>query len=630
MSILFFGGGRENMMELTKEQQTLIDYALAGHNVMCNACIGSGKTTTIQRLCMELPKDKKILYLTFNASLKLDAKRKITLKNKYSRVQNYHGFAYGICSQNQFCVNRTNPIEVLLKNKLAVPYYDVLIIDEYQDIDDEISKLLWKIKDVNPNIQIIVVGDMDQKIYDSSNLDVLTFFKKFLGKHKDVYLTTCFRLNSLYAGEISKVWDKPINGANEACKVMCMDMGDVIDFLATQNPKDVLVLGQNNYGARTEIQNELEKKYPKKYNKNTVYASISDDNEISNTRQSSKRKQTENCALFITYDKCKGLERDTCVVCNFDDSYWISRTGKTNAKYEILKNLFLVAVTRGKKNIIFCNSEQTSKSGQNAKRPYPYSVLDMIKEPTEMNTKINDLNPSTMYSFKYRENIEGLYRQLAIEKITQQDEREIVCKNSEGLIDLSPCVGEYQESIFFMDYDINKEVNLLKDDKQKLYRIRTSNSKSITSKILQLTAIETGQERYVSQTQGVRFFEKDEEAKLIERLSTHLSGNSKHQICMDPIKIEYGDGKHFSIRGVADAQKGNTIYELKFVDEPKKEHFLQLATYMVGLHKSTGVLWNTRKNQYYVVKIKNKRTFVNKMVQTVSNGNYKKGKVNRN
>lgn len=616
-------------IDLTTEQKSLIEYALAGYNVMCNACIGSGKTTTIQRLCLELPKDKSILYLTYNKSLKLDAQRKIKLKDKSSSmVQNYHGFSYVICKHNNLCVNNTNSIEVLLKSNLSVNSYDVLIIDEYQDISDEISKLLLKIKERNPNIQIVVVGDMDQRIYDR-NLDVLTFFKQFIGKHKEVYLTTCFRLNGSYANEIGIAWDKKINGTNEKCKIMCMEVDEVVSFLSAQNPQDVLVLGKNNYGTRTEIQNQLEKEYPEKYNKNTLYASISDSNETGNTQHAKKRSQNANCALFITYDQCKGLERDTCVICNFDSLYWKSRTGNTNAKYEIMKNLFLVAITRGKKNIIFCNPEQTSESNQGSKRPYPYSVIDEIKKPTSTNKTINDLTASNMYNFRYKENIDELYSELIITEIPQKNQSEIVCKNKEGLIDLSPCVGEYQESIFFVDYDINKEVNLLKDDKKKLYKLRMNNFKKITDKILLFTAIETGQERYISQTQGIRLFEENEETKLIKRLSTHLSKNSKHQITMDPIKIEYANGEQFSIHGVADAQKGNTIYELKYVDEPKKEHFLQLATYMLGLHKSKGVLWNTRKNQYYEVKIKNKKSFVNKIVQAVSNGNYNKGKLKR-
>ena len=47
--------------DLSDEQQQMIRYAKNGYNVLVDACIGSGKTTTIQVLCNEL-KEKRILY----------------------------------------------------------------------------------------------------------------------------------------------------------------------------------------------------------------------------------------------------------------------------------------------------------------------------------------------------------------------------------------------------------------------------------------------------------------------------------------------------------------------------------------------------------------------------------------
>lgn len=40
---------------LSDEQKEFVDVALAGHNVLVDACIGSGKTTAIQYLCDLLP-----------------------------------------------------------------------------------------------------------------------------------------------------------------------------------------------------------------------------------------------------------------------------------------------------------------------------------------------------------------------------------------------------------------------------------------------------------------------------------------------------------------------------------------------------------------------------------------------
>ena len=38
-------------MELSQEQELFIERALAGRDILVDACIGSGKTTAIQELC---------------------------------------------------------------------------------------------------------------------------------------------------------------------------------------------------------------------------------------------------------------------------------------------------------------------------------------------------------------------------------------------------------------------------------------------------------------------------------------------------------------------------------------------------------------------------------------------------
>lgn len=81
-------------LELSSEQNEFITEALDGKNILVDACIGSGKTTSIQQLCNAFPPDKRILYLTYNRLLKLDAQAKI--KSSNTTVTNYHGFAMGV------------------------------------------------------------------------------------------------------------------------------------------------------------------------------------------------------------------------------------------------------------------------------------------------------------------------------------------------------------------------------------------------------------------------------------------------------------------------------------------------------------------------------------------------------
>lgn len=204
--------------DLSSEQQEFVHLALSGKNVLCDACIGSGKTSTINVLCDAYPPERRILYLTYNRLLKLDAKDKI--KNHNVLVQNYHGFASLLLNKKGIrnC-GQGEQLAMVLEKKIPIPPIDTLIIDEYQDINDEIAELLKYIRSQNPNLQIVAVGDMKQKIYDDTALDVWEFMQVFLGRHEQVVFTKCFRISHDLAERLGNIWGKTINGVNSSCIV---------------------------------------------------------------------------------------------------------------------------------------------------------------------------------------------------------------------------------------------------------------------------------------------------------------------------------------------------------------------------------------------------------------------------
>lgn len=593
-----------DLSELSDEQQMMIQLAKQKKNVLVDACIGSGKTTTIQVLCNEI-KNKKILYLTYNTLLKIDAKEKI--KSKNATVTNYHGFAYMCLKHTNLSAGISDLIQTFLfnKKKIRVPQYDLLVIDEYQDIEQEIAEMLECIKTANPNIQIIAVGDMKQKIYDKTTLNVPVFINRFLGEYESVTFTKCFRLSDKHASRLGKIWNKEINGANNNCSVETMDIEEVTEFLSKQNVEDILCLGSRT-GKMASVLNALEEEYPEKFNKKTVYASISDDN-------AGRTIPDKSAGIFTTYDSSKGLERKICVVFDYYEDYWGVRAGFPESKYEILRNIFCVAMSRGKEKIIIVRKTPEGKELLKDKTiSTPFPTNNKYLQPFEV---------SSMYDFKYKEDIEECYKLIRRRKLKVSDNSTINVKPEDYMIDLSPCIGIYQEASFFENYNIQAQINFTVDCHPDRPPINIPKNSTVEEKVLFLTAYETYQDRYYKQIKPP--FVTKEQLKLIHnRLRTVFTGKEEVQTNFDLQFIDEKDSV-YNIIGRPDVIKDNIIYELKFVKELTHEHFLQCAFYVVAFGLQKGILWNVRTNTRYCITIPDRQKFLKTVARTITKGKVK-------
>lgn len=590
-------------MQLSKEQSAFIQKALEGNNILVDACIGSGKTTAIQHLCNAFSYRFRILYLTYNKLLKIDAQSKI--RNRNVTVTNYHGFAWSQLNAVGKRAGIPDLIQVYNQTKPPMPKYNVLIIDEYQDIEQELADMLEYIKLQNPGIQIIAVGDMKQKIYDKTTINVENFIQSFLGNHIELEFTNCFRLSSELASRLGLIWKKKIVGVNNNCIVENMDEDRVVKFLANQNPSDVLCLGART-GSMANVLNVLENEYPDKFNKRTVFASIRDRDSTGATYPS------PTSAIFTTYDSSKGLERPICIVFDYTESYWKVRVSKPQQSYEILRNIFCVAASRGKNRIIFVTTDEEQLSVQT------------LSEKTEMNTVLEDVDISSMFDFKYKENIEKCFSKLSICRLKCSDNRVININERDELIDLSPCIGIYQESMFFSNYDINSELNfafLMHPGqaylKEKIYEL------SLEEKILFLVSLETKQRRYRTQV-SKKLVTEDEQNQLFNRLSTVFRRDENIQVeCSIPFYVNPNKKKKFIARGLADVVKDDVVYELKYVSQLSHENFLQCACYIIALGLKKGILWNTKDNSMFEITIPNVEDFLNATVRAITKNQIK-------
>ena len=597
-------------MKLSNEQQKFMDEALAGKNVLVDACIGSGKTTAIQQLCSAFPSNKQILYLTYNRLLKYDAQKKIKIQN--ATVQNYHGFAYQILNTDYTHVGVGELIQAFLRIKPDIPHYDVLILDEYQDITQEISEELLYIKSKCPGIQIIAVGDLCQKIYDYTTLtNIDKFIHDLLDNPVAIQFTKCFRLPHDYAEALGRVWGKTINGVNTNCTVQEMEFDEAVEFLGKCRPQDVLVLGANTNGTRVRLQNAVEDKYKHIYSKNTLWSTIKDDGSGNATRPK------DASAIFTTFDGSKGMERPICMLCDFNTVYWEIRSRVPQQKYDVLRNIFLVAASRGKDKIIFVHQPKDDTFHKDAMQ----LTEQDLATPFETNHAFRDpINISHAFDFKYKEDVEACFDLLHIEKI-QKKSSEISAKMSDGLIDLSPCIGEYVEASYFKNYDIDSQMKFLQQFSDRTVTLYKGN---IQREILALTVQETNQQRYLKQVK-CPYVSKETSDQIHQRLNTHFTGDEQEQTEGEiPFACTEHGTKTLSLRGRCDVLKDDIVYELKFVSELQHVHFLQLACYLVMLKKEIGYLWNIRNDEMYLVSVPDTAAFLDQVARTITKCDYPK------
>ncbi len=587
--------------ELSGEQQDFICHALAGRSVIVDACIGSGKTTAIQCLCDCLPVNKRILYLTYNKLLKLDAKGKITAPN--ADVTNYHGYAYRECRRNGHCSTMQDCLRDYVRLGLRGLHYDVLILDEYQDIDQEIADMLRCIRDANPGIQIIAVGDMAQKLYDRTWLRADQFIQRLVPDgYVRMEFTQCFRLSSGLAGFLGKIWGKEIVGVNPDCEVREVSFREAYRILSTCEPREILCLGAN-YGSRSRMLNKLEEDFPEKFNKATVWSKITD-------RDGGSTEPSPDNAIFTTFDGCKGMERDTCMVFDFTPEYWAARIHKPEARYEIIRNIFCVAASRGKRRILFVNADMTGLLDQ-----------ETLMDSSGAGGSIRDMDMSSMFDFKYSEDVEAAYRELDLRQLSGAG-TVIQAPTSDGLIDLSPCIGIYTEAGYFDNYNLDAAIMHWRDmNPESRFRSELRYQEfPVDVKVLFLVHLETNQDRYWAQV--TRPYISDEHVAMIhERLAGRLPKDAKSQVvCAVPCAKQPGKDTAFALRGICDVFHEGRPWELKFVQELSHVHFLQAGMYAAAMGLPAANLWNVRTGELWEVRVPNRRRFLSLAVKAATKG----------
>ena len=188
------------MFSLSDEQQLILKHIKDGYNIKVDAVAGSGKSTTVLSIAKENP-DKKILQLTYNSSLRAEIKEKVKMHDlKNLTIHTYHSLAV----LHYLSTSYTDTgIRYILYNNLPFskqpPLYDIIVIDEAQDMTLVYYKLVAKFihdnnniheekeeednkniheeeqeeKNKNKNkIQLVILGDVKQGLYEFKGSDI--------------------------------------------------------------------------------------------------------------------------------------------------------------------------------------------------------------------------------------------------------------------------------------------------------------------------------------------------------------------------------------------------------------------------------------------------------------------------
>lgn len=354
------------MLPEPTEEQLAIIQEITTCNLIVDAVAGSGKTTTILNAAKYHP-DKRFLLITYNKNLKLETQDKIK-KLKFTNIicTSYHGagamFYHGNTSTD---IGLKEAINGPLKFR---PNYDIIIMDEAQDMNPLLYEVSCRIYKDNANTKTLtsVFGDFNQCIFADKGADGRYIkFADELFKFNDFpwkrfTLSQSFRLTIPMAEFVNKVMLKQN-------RIYSRKKGNSVKYyIGDPYNADFII---------RIIESYLEKGYKFDDFFILAYSAGSSSSPIINLTNRIKiihtdwpiyvnRKEQEepdkeemlNKLCFTTFHSTKGLERKIVINLGIDQSYY--KYYDPENKREECPNLLYVANTRATEELIIIHSHQ--------------------------------------------------------------------------------------------------------------------------------------------------------------------------------------------------------------------------------------------------------------------------------
>lgn len=618
----------------SEEQMNIIKYVKNKKSVTVNAVAGSGKTTLVLSFC-KLCSDKKVLQLTYNSLLASEVRAKVN-KNKIENIEihTYHSMALKYYLYSGYTdTEMEKVIKEDMKLKIELPEYDIIVVDETQDMTILYYSLVNKIiRDLNRDINILILGDYNQGLYAFKGADprYLTLSNKIWNEFSpmiDMPLKTSYRVTNNIAWFINNAMlgeerlktekkgylvDYVYENSFEAYETI---MPEIMEMLKKKEitPNDIFVLAYSLKSSMCPVK-KLEHAFV--VNGIECYVPISDESKIDDDI-------IKNKVVFSTFHQAKGRERPVVILYGFDESHFMYYERDID-KYKCPSTLYVGASRASlrlflvhdinRRNIDFLKMSLSDiiTSGHVKYHGPKRGSGEIIKKYKPI-IKIINVKPTELVKFLNQEIIgylDKIINKIYIKKNDTGNTIEITSKimsksgnfeqvsnlngivipamyeaKQKGISTLQKLVYDqstlYQNIGFYKKYMQNlKKENLTVEDYLHLGNIFHSMCDGYYNNLYQITNYDWLTTEQVNECH--KNMEKHVSKNLVYEydLQEELNENDNNDIINSIIKNKLGKNLgYFIFSGVIDACDDEKIWEFKCVQELTMEHFLQLIIY---------------------------------------------------